>query len=202
LDEAREESFVMTRSFSSMLLAVLMLAEKMTGRAAGTYADLPELCRQVLEASEAMYRGEQVAQAGDRLFVLGSGCAHGIAQEGALKIIEISLSPAHAYHHLELRHGPKSIVDERALIVSLATPDVAVHEAALADELEALGATVLRIGSHPRALHVPVPRAPDAPAEALLRLLPVQVLALHRARAQAVDPDQPRHLDAVVRLAG
>jgi glucosamine--fructose-6-phosphate aminotransferase (isomerizing) len=202
LDEAREESFVMTRAFSSMLLAALLLAGKLEGRSERAYATLPELCSQVLAASEALFGTESVAQVGEQLFVLGSGCAYGIAQEGALKIIEISLSPAHAYHHLELRHGPKSIVDQRALIVSLATPDVAAHEPPLAHELEGLGATVLRIGSIPGSLHVPIPQAPDAPAEALLRLPPVQVLALHRARAHGLEPDQPRHLDAVVRLAG
>jgi glucosamine--fructose-6-phosphate aminotransferase (isomerizing) len=200
LPEASEQSMVMTRSFSSMLLAALMLACELGGGEVSAYAELPEQCRRTLDASDALYGAEDIALLGEHVFVLASGCAYGIAQEAALKLMEVSLTRAQAFHHLEFRHGPKSMVDAQTLVVSLATSDVARHEPLLVGELERYGASVLRLGSDPSTLHVPVAAARDTLAEALLRLAPMQLLALRRAEARGIDPDAPRHLDAVVQL--
>jgi glutamine---fructose-6-phosphate transaminase (isomerizing) len=200
LHEASERSVVMTRSFSSMLLATFMLACELGGGAMSSYAELPEHCRRVIDASKALYDTEAVGLLGERLFILGSSCAYGIAQEGALKLMEVSLSPSQAFHHLEFRHGPKSMVEPHTLVVSIATTDVAQHEPQLVGELQRDGATVLRIGADGPGLSIPVGPAPDTLAEALLRLPPIQLLALRRAEARGIDPDTPRHLDAVVQL--
>jgi glucosamine--fructose-6-phosphate aminotransferase (isomerizing) len=182
--EAAEESWVMTRSFSTMLLAAIALAAELGGYDLDRYRGLPDACRSVLDTERDL--GEP-----GRVYYLGSGAAHGVAQEGMLKMTEAALVPAQAYHHLEFRHGPRAIVDEDAAVVSLSTGEVAAHEASLADELRSLGATVLSIAPPP---------GPDPAAEALLHAPVVQLLALSRAAAKGIDPDRPRHLDPVVRL--
>jgi glucosamine--fructose-6-phosphate aminotransferase (isomerizing) len=200
--EGSEQSVVMTRSFSSMLLAAILLARELEGRP-NAYAQLPGLCQTTIDAADALYADKGVASAGRQIFILGSGFAYGVAREGALKALEVSLSPAQAFHHLEFRHGPTSLVDDEALVVSLATPEAATREPGLLHELEGLGATVLRVGSGPRSpLCVPVQSSGDAALDALLALPALQLLALHRAARRGIDPDSPRHLDAVVRLAG
>jgi glucosamine--fructose-6-phosphate aminotransferase (isomerizing) len=185
-----------------MLLAGALLALELAERGGSPYAPLPEHCRRVLEASAERYAEEPALSARDHILVLGTGCAHGVAHEGALKLMEVSLAHAQAFHHLELRHGPISIVDAETLVVSLVTTDVAPHEPQLAAELAGYGAAVLRVGRAPGAPGIDVPQAPDGAAEALLCLPALQLLALRRAEVRAIDPDRPRNLDAVVRLAG
>jgi glucosamine--fructose-6-phosphate aminotransferase (isomerizing) len=62
-----------------------------------------------------------------------------------LKMKEMSLSYAEAYHFLEFRHGPMSMVNGSTLIVGLLSQAAYEHELALLREMRGLGARVLAI---------------------------------------------------------
>jgi glucosamine--fructose-6-phosphate aminotransferase (isomerizing) len=139
-----------------------------------------------------------------RVFFLGSGPQYGVANEAMLKMKEMSISHSEAYHFMEFRHGPKSMVDSQTLVVALLADAAYGHEAAVLDEMAGLGATTLALAPARREVQATqVMRLPaDLPwwAYPVLYLPPLQLLAYHRAASKGLDPDNPRHLDAVVTL--
>jgi glucosamine--fructose-6-phosphate aminotransferase (isomerizing) len=185
-----EEGIVMTASASLMLLLGLRYAGHAVEEA-------------TVAAAEALLASANASLpaplAGRTHFVLlGSGPLHGIAQEGALKLQEMSLSFAHAYHVLEFRHGPMSLVDEHTLVVLLYHPATVAEEAVLAGELSAKGARVIGIGG-PGDLTWEL--AGEAPLRALAALPALQLLGERVAQRNGLDSAAPRHLSRVVRLA-
>ena len=184
------EGIVMTSSASLMLLVGLRLAgvvveaERIAGRAAALLDRLdPELARALEGRSHFVY--------------LGAGPMHGLAQEGALKLQEMSLSYSQAYHTMEYRHGPISLVDRTTLVVLLYSPETRDEEAAVAAELRAKGAFVIGFGG-PGDLTMTVD--PDPIVRALEILPALQILGEHVAEARGIDTTAPRHLSKVVIL--
>lgn len=185
-----EEGIVMTASASLLLLLGLGLA------------GFTLTCEHLASAQGLLHRARPVfeaALAGRSHFVfLGGGELHGVAQEGALKLQEMSLSYTQAYHPLEYRHGPVSLVDGRTLAVLLYHPDTTREEAVLAAELRAKGAYVLGFGGPG---DVSFALSADPWARALTVLPALQLLGECVARTRGLDSGAPRHLSRVVTLA-
>lgn len=185
-----EEGIVMTASASLMLLAGLRLA--------GLQVGTPEIqaAQTLLELAE----GQLAALiAGRSHFVfLGGGQLFGVAQEGALKLQEMSLSYTQAYHPMEYRHGPVSLVDERTLVVMLYHPGTQGEEEQLARELQGKGARVLGLGG---AGDLSFELSGDANLRALTVLPTLQMLGEYVARSKNLNSEAPRWLTKVVTLA-
>lgn len=192
-----ERSVVMTGSFTSMLLALAVLA-------ADGPAPLADLER-VAESAELHLPGisagaqHAAARVGRSCVFLGSGALFGLACEGALKMTEMALVPSCAYHTLEYQHGPKAALSEDLLIVGLLSGRGTRFEEQVLRHAADLGAAVEVLGSQVDGLpSLPFAAAPGTVPAMLLASLWMQVLALTVARLRGVDPDVPRFLDAVV----
>jgi len=185
-----DEGIVMTSSASLMLLVGLRLA----GVAVAAE-------RAVAEAAALLERldGQLAAalQGRSHYVYLGAGALHGLAQEGALKLQEMSLSYAQAFHTMEYRHGPISLVDETTFAVLLYSPDTRDEEAKVASELRAKGAVVVGFDG-PGDVAVAV--AADPLVRALVMLPALQILGERVAAARGLDTAAPRHLSKVVVL--
>ena len=208
VSDGREQSVAQTRSFSGMLLA----AHATIALAAGDRAQLAALSRlpaladayvnRVFAATENIIGAHRI----DSFFFLGSGSRYGLACEAMLKMKEMSLSHAEAFHFMEFRHGPMSMVDEHTLVVGLVSEQAAQAELAVLKDMSALGGQTLAIGESAAAL------APGADsviafesglppsAHDLLYMPPLQSLAFHRAMSKELDCDNPRNLVAFVTL--
>jgi glutamine---fructose-6-phosphate transaminase (isomerizing) len=202
-DSAREESVAQTRSFSTMLVLAEMLAAAIGGQ--GMDHSLPTGVRQILANYEERMRalGEDLNI--QRFFFLGSGARYGIACEAMLKMKEMSLSYSEAYHALEFRHGPMSMVDERTLVIGLLGDETCEHEAAVLRDMQARGAQVLALRAScavdlADAHVVQIPADGPAWSRPVLYLPALQLLAYYRALANGQNPDQPTNLTAVVSL--
>jgi glucosamine--fructose-6-phosphate aminotransferase (isomerizing) len=205
--EGREESIAQTRSFSSMLLGCVALAYL-----AGGYPErLDELAALPTLGQRLMGRHQALAQSlGQNLdlgqvFFLGSGPRYGLACEAMLKLKEMSLTTSEAFHFLEFRHGPKSMVDERTLVVGLLSDSAREAETAVVNEMKGLGATILILAESGDGLswadHVVCFESDLPELDRLPLYLPVlQLYAYYRSVGKGLNPDAPRHLDAVVQL--
>jgi glutamine---fructose-6-phosphate transaminase (isomerizing) len=209
LRPADEESTVMTRSFSSMLLALQYLASHVGGKHAfgKSLHKVPVGTESVLQALHQRIRefvnGNQFA---DYVF-LGQGPFFGIASECALKVTEMSLSYAQNFHALEFRHGPKSVVGPETLVTFLLSETGYAEECEVLQEIKSLGATTLTIANHAddrarASSDLLIEFGFDVPE--LARLAPYtlagQLLGLYTGLKKGVDPDNPRHLTRVVML--
>jgi glutamine---fructose-6-phosphate transaminase (isomerizing) len=151
---------------------------------------------------------EEIARrhAGNGFFLyLGRHIGLPVCLEGALKMKEISYIPTDAYAAGEMKHGPIALLDESTPVVCVAT-DSPVLDKVLSnvEEVRARGADVIAIASEgdARVSHVAeetlyVART-DWILQAILAVLPLQLLAYHVARANGLNVDQPRNLAKTV----
>lgn len=191
--EGFDRSVVMTRSFTTMLAALIAFA----GAEPASLAPLPE-------AGEALLRrfapvAEQWGSRDTAAYVfLGQGPLYGLAREAALKMKEMSLTASEPFHSLEVRHGPKSVIAARSAVVVLSSAASRQWEEQLLRELAQQGAATLRIDEEDG--DCALASGLDLYRRLPLYVLPCQLLALMRARAQGVDSDRPRALSAVVEV--
>lgn len=199
LEAGQEQSIAQTRAFSTLYLATLALAALVGERhdLIERMALLPDACQQVLATSRALAHQLGTDAALERCFFLGSGARYGLACEISLKMKEMSLSDSEPFHFLEYRHGPQSMARPGTLIVGLLSEEHRAREAAVLDEMRALGATVVGVGVAPAA--VALAAVPDEIRGSLY--LPFgQMLAYERAIWRGLTPDRPNQLAAVVTL--
>ena len=202
IDAAQEESVAQTRSFSSMAVALQQMAAALGGRDLAASQGLPAVCRELLRDYADLARALGEDGAISKFFFLGSDALYGIACEAMLKMKEMSLTYSEAYHMLEFRHGPMSMVGTDSLVVGLISPDAARPEQRVLQEMAEMGATVLAIGQNleQHQHKVALPAGLPAWSTPVLYLPVLQLLAYHRAIFNGCDPDQPHQLSAVISL--
>jgi glutamine---fructose-6-phosphate transaminase (isomerizing) len=145
---------------------------------------------------------------------LGRGIHYAIAREGALKLKEVSYVQAEGMPAGELRHGPNALVDEKLVVVALATRDASDSDSTLRyqktlgvlEYVRSCGGQVIAIAAEgdsevsqvaDRVIFVPA--APELLLP-ILEVVPLQLFAYHFATMNGCDVDHPRHLvKAVVR---
>jgi glucosamine--fructose-6-phosphate aminotransferase (isomerizing) len=207
IDAAQETSLAQTRSFASMLIVVqsiaaliggqsdkVQLAEKLQATAAHLLTDYGALAKQLGEDRQI-----------ERFFFLGSGALYGIACEAMLKMKEMSLAYSEAFHMLEFRHGPMSMVNEHTLVVGMIGEEAAPQEIAVLRNMKARGAQILALAENDHGLaewaHV-VHLDSKLPnwARPVTYLPVLQLMAYYRALANGQNPDQPANLSFVIAL--
>jgi glucosamine--fructose-6-phosphate aminotransferase (isomerizing) len=128
-----------------------------------------------------------------------------VCLEGALKLKEISYIPTEAYSAGEMKHGPIALLDENTPVVCIAT-DSHVYDKVVSNiqETRARGAQVIAIATdgnediqHHADDVIYVPRTHPF-LQAVLAVLPLQLLAYRIARLRGLNVDQPRNLAKTV----
>jgi len=167
--------------------------------------ELPDKILQFLDGDHPI---EEIAQRFfDKPFFLYLGRHIGlpVALEGALKLKEISYIPTEAYSAGEMKHGPIALLDEGTPVVVVAT-NIHVYDKIISNiqETRARGAHVIAIATdgnediqHHADDVIYVPKTP-AFLQAILAVLPLQLLAYRIARLRGFNVDQPRNLAKTV----
>ena len=182
----REEGIVMTVSASLMLIAGL--------RMAGVTLGSTDEAKAALAAAEGCV---QLIRNRSHYVYLGAGPLYGMATEGCLKLQEMSITYSQAFHPLEYRHGPISLIDEKSMVVILYSEDTLEEEARVARDVQEKGAKVIGLGG-PGDLEISLKRTGAARA---LELLPaLQIIGERVANQKNIDTAAPRHLSKVVVL--
>ena len=202
IDEAQEQSVAQTRSYSSMCVTLQQLAGWLGRQNTEASQSLPQHCRKLFDnyAEMAQALGENPNL--KKFFFLGSDALYGISAEAMLKMKEMSLSYSEAYHTLEFRHGPMSMVDDESLVVGLISPDSEQHERDVLAEMQQKGATVLAIGQGDYDFEHSIRIPSDLPqwATPVLYLPMLQLMGYHRSLFNRQDPDNPHNLTSVISL--
>ncbi len=168
--------------------------------------DLPEKMEQFLDGDHPI---EEIARRYyDKPFFLYLGRHIGlpVALEGALKLKEISYIPTEAYSAGEMKHGPIALLDADTPVVVVATDQKTVYDKVVSNiqEVRARGAHVIAIATdgnediqHHADDVIYIPRTP-AFLQAVLAVMPLQLLAYRIARLRGLNVDQPRNLAKTV----
>ncbi len=206
-ESAQEKSIAQTRSFASMLLLIEALSLQIGGEnAVEVLNDFPKIVESLFSKYSDIVKEIGNDALIDRIFYLGSAYNYGIASEAMLKMKEMSISNSEAFHTLEFRHGPKSMVDEHALIIGLVSESIRNQEIPVLEEMAAYKGKILAIAEEkdPRLEKIgnviELGSKVSEPVRALLFLPMLQLLAFHRSIARGQNPDKPQNLDAVVQI--
>jgi glutamine---fructose-6-phosphate transaminase (isomerizing) len=209
LNVADEQSTVMTRSFTSMLLSLQVLAARRAGntrfidsmrtasQAVASY--LPTIANQM----EDFVAKHSFA---DYIF-LGQGPFHGLAREAALKVMEMSCSYSQFFHALEFRHGPKAIVSPATCLTFFLSDSGQNAETEVLQEMKALGGVIVTICNR---ANEEIRQSSDLVIELgldggeLTRLapsiVPCQLFGYFSGLQKGLNPDSPKNLTRVVML--
>jgi glutamine---fructose-6-phosphate transaminase (isomerizing) len=211
LPAADEQSTVMTRSFSSMLLTLQALAATLAGDTdfLNSISQLPAAAGITMKHLPSSIRDFVAAHDFADYVYLGQGPFYGLTCEGALKVTEMSVSHAQAFHTLEFRHGPKSVVGPETLLVFLLSETGYQAECDVLEEMKSLGGTTIAITNKSDAriraasdlvveLNLGVPEL----ARLAAYLFTGQFIGLYSGLKKGLDPDSPRNLTRAVVLKG
>lgn len=209
LPDADEKSMVMTRSFSSMLLTIVALAAETAGKEAtwtGIETTAEQLATRIQEWNKRVEKFVGEYSFEDYIY-LAQGPFFSVAREAALKVTEMSHSYAQAYHTLEFRHGPKSIVTPQTCITFLLSETGMQTESEVLLEMKELGGTIVaicnRAGESVRKASDLVLELESGVPELLLLaplVVPTQLLGYHTGVKRGFNPDEPKNLTRVVIL--
>ena len=168
--------------------------------------DLPERMERFLDGDHPI---EEIAERHYQkpfFLYLGRHIGLPVALEGALKLKEISYIPTEGYSAGEMKHGPIALLDSDTPVVCIATDQKVVYDKVVSNiqEVRARGAQVIAIATdgnediqHHADDVIYVPRTP-AFLQAVLAVLPLQLLAYRIARLRGLNVDQPRNLAKTV----
>ncbi len=202
-----------TKAFTCTLTVLLLIAlkaardcGKMTGeQLADTLSalrGLPAILNLVLAQDKDFQNAARHLSEADSILFLGRGLMYPLAQEGALKLKEISYIHAEAYASGELKHGPIALIDKKMPVVVMAPRDGLFDKTVSnMQEVMARGGKVMLISDPAGAKqagdgvwqHLTMPEV-DPILTAILCALPVQLWAYQTAIAKGTDADQPRNL--------
>jgi glutamine---fructose-6-phosphate transaminase (isomerizing) len=195
-----EISVPATKTFTNQVVTFLHLAYRMAGRDTHELDRLPELMEQTLEMVGPQI--EAIAKdinEWDDMYCLGYGATYPIALEGALKLKEITYAHCEGMLSTEFKHGPLSAVSKGFPIIFVAGPsDVPLIISGI-NEVKVRGARAIVIGEEDARLRangddlVVIPKS-DPQINALLAVLPLQLLSYHMSVLRGFDPDFPRNL--------
>jgi glucosamine--fructose-6-phosphate aminotransferase (isomerizing) len=168
--------------------------------------DLPERMEQFLDGNHPIVEIAERHYQKPFFLYLGRHIGLPVALEGALKLKEISYIPTEAYSAGEMKHGPIALLDSETPVVCVAIDQKIVYDKVVSNiqEVRARGAQVIAIATdgnediqHHADDVIYIPRTP-AFLQAVLAVLPLQLLAYRIARLRGLNVDQPRNLAKTV----
>jgi len=166
------------------------------------FIQLPYVMEKVLQRCTDMKKMAKKLSDYKNILFLGRGMLTPIAQEGALKLKEISYIHAEAYAAGELKHGPIALLDEQMPVLVIA-PKNTLTDKLLSNikEVQARNAPLFIIGDQSIKEHInlqddeffELPLIPESILP-VISVIPMQLLALYSAQTLGKNVDQPRNL--------
>jgi glucosamine--fructose-6-phosphate aminotransferase (isomerizing) len=208
-DAAKELSVAQTRSFTSMYILSVCLSGVLAGDhgLVERLQKLPPALDGLLVRYPDLPRTLGEDDSLQRFFFLGGGPNYGLACEAMLKTKEMTRSWAEAFHPLEFRHGPMSVVNDQTLVVCLVSDSQMEAEARVLRDMQKLGARILVLTDDASKAdwsgmeYVVELRSGINEWERGALYLPfIHWMDYYRTLAKGLDPDQPTNLTAVVEL--
>jgi glucosamine--fructose-6-phosphate aminotransferase (isomerizing) len=195
-----EISVPATKTFTNQAIAFLALALAAGRHPADVLAPVPRLLRETIDLVEDQVDAVEPGLAGhDDLYVLGYGLTYPIALEGALKLKEVTYAHCEGMLSTEFKHGPLSAVEEGYPVIFIAGQDNVDLIVSGINEATCRGGRAVVVGAEDARLRANgddfliLPDV-DPNIEALLSVIPLQLLSYHWSLGLGYDPDFPRNL--------
>jgi len=207
--DADEQSMVMTRSFTSMLLGLQYLGATICGNVPFQRAltELPAQAAPLFERYPQQLQAFVAANSFEDCIFLAQGPLFGIASECMLKVTEASCTYAQIFHSLEFRHGPKAVVGPATLLTFLVSESSYEAEIELAEEMKALGGVIMIVANRlderaRKCADFAIELGLTAPEYARPAAYTIwgQLFGVYTGMKKGLNPDSPKNLSRVVVL--
>lgn len=159
---------------------------------------LPSKLEEVLKNTDKIKAFAQKIYKEKDVFFIGRGIDYSVAQEGSLKLKEISYIHSEAYPSGELKHGAIALIENDVTVVSVLTNRLLV-EKSVSNILEVVtrGAKTFIVTNQElnhnfdEVIQIPKTNALISP---VLSVIPLQILAYYISKEKGLDVDKPRNL--------
>jgi len=187
-----------TKSFTAQVIVGDVIVDSIMGKdTLGGGRHVGALVEKALQ-SEPLVKG-LASTYKDRpdFYFIARGHNYPIAQEGALKLKELSYIHAEGMPASELKHGTLALIEKGTPVVVIAPTGKGFDEViSNAKELEARGAELIGVTSrpHPVFKHTILIPASNESVSPVLEVVPLQLLAYWMSTERKNNPDYPRNL--------
>ena len=203
-----------TKTFTSQLSVLSQLAIRLAKkRGKISHVEIEEIeekLEQIPDIVECAINGqeEKIKQLAKKyhgkqaFFFLGRGISSAVANEGRLKLMEISYIPSIAYPAGESKHGPISLI-ELGFPVIFVCPKGGTHRPMISNimEMKARGASIIVVvekgDEEIKALaddYIEIETGLPEVLSPIPFVIPLQLFAYYMALERDCDPDMPRNL--------
>ncbi|PIR53392.1 glutamine--fructose-6-phosphate transaminase (isomerizing) [Candidatus Peregrinibacteria bacterium CG10_big_fil_rev_8_21_14_0_10_49_10] len=196
-----ERAVASTKALTGQLAVLMLIAYAMAGKlregktllleTASLINDMlnPRYIRRIEDLAESIKEKED-------LYIIGKSWNYPMALESAIKIQEVSNVHAEGFAGGELKHGPIALVEDKTPCIALVGNDeVTTDILSNTIELKARGAQTIGVSPSNNEAFDEWIKVPDAGhAQALVNIIPIQILAYFLAVKRGKDPDMPRNL--------
>lgn len=196
-----ERAVASTKALTGQLAVLMLIAYALAGKLAEGKKLLLETASMINDMLNPRYveRLEDLAERikdKENLYIIGRSWNYPMALESAIKIQEVSYIHAEGFAGGEIKHGPIALIDKGTPCVILAGQDEVYPDIiSNAAQLKARGGWVIGIGPKKNESFDAWVKVPDAgAAQAIVNIIPVQILAYFLAVQRGKDPDMPRNL--------
>ncbi len=162
---------------------------------------LPSQMEELLSNDERYRKIAERLSCHNDIFFIGRKVDYALAQEGSLKLKEISYTHSEAYAAGELKHGTISLIEEGTPVIGIVTDDlIAPKTISNIIEVKSRGANVLyitnRLNDEKSRLYderLIIPRTHKL-FQSLLTIIPLQMIAYEVAKIKNCNIDKPKNL--------
>ncbi|MCB0284714.1 MAG: SIS domain-containing protein [Calditrichaeota bacterium] len=211
--ETNDVSLAMTSSFSSMLLSILILGDLINGEDFSQKVSITAEYVNVI-LNEYVPLIKEIADIDfNRAIFLGSGPMRGIAQEGHLKLQELTDGNVICKFDsfLGFRHGPRAVINDKSIIIYMFSNQEYInkYEIDLVNSIENSKNGILRLGLmetdiqgiclNKKIIYSDRHKLEDAYLS-LCHVIPAQMLGFYKSLQLGFKPDNPSESGTISRV--
>lgn len=205
----REVAVASTKSFTSQCILLVLIScwfsnihygedrKEKTNKIINDIRNLPNNFKKTFESYDKIKNLTHLFNH-NSCFILGKGKAKYVADEGSLKIKEVSYIHSESYSSSSLKHGPFALLEKNFPVVLLCPNDKFLSKNLNAyEEIKSRHANVITISndlSFDNNISIPYSETFND----LLAIIPLQILAYELSIKRNINPDMPRNLAKVV----
>jgi glucosamine--fructose-6-phosphate aminotransferase (isomerizing) len=196
-----ERAVASTKALTGQLAVLLLIAYALGDRLQEGKTLMLEAAAKVNDMLNPRYveRIEKIAKRifeKEDLYIIGKGWNYPMALESAIKIQEVSYVHAEGFAGGELKHGPLALIEQGTPCIVLAGEDEVLGDIlSNAMEVKSRGGLVIGVGPRQAEVFEEWLKTPDVgTAQAIVNIIPIQVLAYFLAVKRGKNPDMPRNL--------
>lgn len=207
LRAGKERALAATKTYTSELLALMMLSAGLRG-GADPFTRLeciPEKLEKTLAVEQRVREIAPRFRFMEHCVIIGRGYNYGTVREAALKLMETGYVVAQPFSTADFMHGPIAMTGAGFPVFvcapggRLTAPVRALTEDLTANGVETIAVSADRATLKHAAVPVHIPMSPPEYISPILYIVPFQYLACFISLTKGINPDNPRYLKKVTR---